>query len=158
MELLNNIIVFAYITGSNQLTFLNICCCCITIIIVIAFILVFIWFKDGNILGYAEGALPFYNISRYFDQTAYAWTEHPGLGSFASITTAGKPTYGLLTFIQQRGIPGYIIQAGVFWFFLISSNLDKSGVNKGLKNKIVLAEHAPEKIKNLDIKCNKCKF
>lgn len=91
------------------------------IIIFVSSILVFIWFKDGYILGYAEGALPFYEISRYFDQTAYAWTEHPGLGSFASITTAGKPTYWVLTLIQQSGVPGFIIQAGVFWFFLVSS-------------------------------------
>lgn len=92
-------------------------------IITIALVLVCIWFKDGNILGYAEAALPFYNISRYYDQTAFAWTEHPGLGSFASITTAGKPTYWLLSFIQQKGVPGYIIQAGVFWFFLVSSGI-----------------------------------
>lgn len=92
-------------------------------VVLIATVLVTIWFKDGYVLGVAEGILPFYKISRYFAQTQYAWTEYPGLGSFASVTTASKPTYWLLSFIQEKGVEGFIIQAFVFWFLLVSAGI-----------------------------------
>ncbi len=90
---------------------------------ILALILVCSWFKDGDLMGYAEGALPFYKISRYLDQTSYAWTAHPGLGNISLITTASKPTYQLLTLIQDSGIAGYQIQAAVFWFLLVSAGV-----------------------------------
>jgi hypothetical protein len=39
----------------------------------------------------------------------------------------------------------------LIWFFLISSNLEKSQKNEELKRKIKLAENAPEKIKSLEV-------
>lgn len=96
----------------------------IFIILSIPLILVFIWFKDGYLLGHAEGALPFYNLERYLEPTNYAWMEHPGLGNISLFTTAGKPTYIFLTFLQNSlGIPGFIIQAGVFYFLLAGSGI-----------------------------------
>ncbi len=96
----------------------------ILIILGIPLILVFIWFKDGNLLGHAEGALPFYNLERYLQPTEYTWMEHPGLGNISLLTTSGKPTYIFLTFLQNNlKIPGFIIQAGVFYFLLASAGI-----------------------------------
>lgn len=96
----------------------------IFIILSFPLILVFIWFKDGYLLSHAEGALPFYNLGRYLEPTKYAWMEHPGLGNISLFTTAGKPTYLFLTFLQNNlGIPGFIIQAGVFYFLLAGAGM-----------------------------------
>lgn len=93
------------------------------LIILISAVLIVIWFKDGLLLSHAENALPFYKLSRYVDQTSYAWTSHPGLGNISLITTASKPTYFFLSFLQELGIPGFLIQAFVFWFFLVSAGM-----------------------------------
>lgn len=94
------------------------------IIFSLPLILVFIWFKDGYLLGIAEGALPFYKLERYLEPTKYAWMEHPGLGNISLLTTAAKPTYIFLTFLQNNlNIPGFIIQAGVFYFILVSAGV-----------------------------------
>lgn len=95
----------------------------IAFILAVAGLLVGIWFKDGYILGTAEDGLIFYRISRYFHQAQYPWMEYPGLGSPSLTLIAGKPTYFLLSFLQDRGIPGYLIQAGVMWFLLISAGI-----------------------------------
>lgn len=95
----------------------------IFIILSLPLILVFIWFKDGYLLGHAEGALPFYNLERYLEPTNYAWMEHPGLGNISLLTTSAKPTYIFLTFLQGLDIPGFIIQAGVFYFLLTSAGI-----------------------------------
>lgn len=92
-------------------------------ILAVAGLLVGIWFKDGYILGTAEDGLIFYNISRYFHQAKYSWMEYPGLGSPSLTLIAGKPTYFLLSFLQDRGISGYLIQASVMWFLLISAGI-----------------------------------
>lgn len=101
-----------------------------------AFILVFIWFKDGYMMSYAESAFSFYNLERYFSLTSNAWTEYPGLGSVSLVTTASKPTYLVLSKIQQAGISGLLIQAGVFWFLLISSGIGIVLLTKELFEKI----------------------
>lgn len=95
----------------------------IFIILSIPLILVFIWFKDGYLLSHAEGALPFYKLERYLEPTNYAWMEHPGLGNISLFTTAAKPTYIFLTFLQNLGIPGFIIQASVFYFLLAGAGI-----------------------------------
>lgn len=94
------------------------------IILTIPLILVFIWFKEGLLLGHAEGALPFYKLERYLEPTKYAWMEHPGLGNISLLTTAAKPTYIFLTFLQDGlRIPGFLIQAGVFYFILAGAGM-----------------------------------
>lgn len=93
----------------------------IFLILVAAAVLVSIWFKDGYILGTAEDGLIFYKISHYKPEADFAWMEHPGLGRSTLYLTASKPTYTVLTWLQDNGIPGYIIQAGVLWFILLSS-------------------------------------
>ncbi len=96
----------------------------IFIILSIPLILVFFWFKEGYLLGHAEGALPFYKLERYLEPTRYAWMEHPGLGNISLFTTAGKPTYIFLTFLQNNlGIPGVVIEASLLYFLIASAGI-----------------------------------
>lgn len=95
----------------------------IIFILLVASVLVSFWFKDRHILGTAEDGLIFYNISNYFRQAQYTWMEYPGLGSPSLSLIAAKPTYVLLSFLQQKGIPGFLIQAEVMWFLLVSSGI-----------------------------------
>ncbi len=93
------------------------------VILIIASALVISWFKDGYILGVAEDGLIFHNLSNYFHQAQYTWMEYPGLGSPSLTLIAGKPTYFLLSYLQNSGIPGFLVQAGVMWFLLVSAGL-----------------------------------
>lgn len=96
----------------------------IFIILSLPLILVFIWFKDGYLLSHAEGALPFYDLERYLEPTKNAWMEHPGLGNISLLTTAAKPTYMFLTLLQNNlMVPGFIIQAGVFYFLFAGAGI-----------------------------------
>lgn len=95
----------------------------ISAILLFSGILVFLWFKDGYILGTAEDGLIFYKISHYKPEADFAWMEHPGLGRSTLYLTASKPTYTVLSWIQDNGISGYIIQAGILWFLLVSSGI-----------------------------------
>lgn len=95
----------------------------ILFILIAAAVLVLIWFKDRYILGTAEDGLIFYNISNYFHQAEFTWMEYPGLGSPSLTLIAGKPTYFLLSFLQNTGIPGFLVQAGVMWFLLVGSGV-----------------------------------
>ncbi len=101
-----------------------------------AIILVFSWFKDGYMLSYAESSLPFYNLQLFFNQTAFAWSEYPGLGNVSLIITASKPTYFFLSMLQQMGISGVILQAGVFAFLLFSAGLGITLLTKELFGKL----------------------
>lgn len=89
----------------------------------ISVIVVSIWFKEGYILGTAEDGLIFYNISNYFHQAEFTWMEYPGLGSPTLSLIAAKPTFILLSYLQKIGIPGFIIQASVLWFLMISAGI-----------------------------------
>lgn len=86
-------------------------------IFLIPLILVSTWFSEGNILGTAEAEIPFYNLQRPADITRWAWTDIQ-LGYVSSFIVASNPTWSLLSWIQNQGIEGFIIQAGVFWFLL----------------------------------------
>lgn len=108
----------------------------ISFIFIVASLLVAIWFKDGYILGVAEDGLIFYNISNYFRQAQYTWMEYPGLGSPSLNLIVGKPTYFLLSFLQALGIPGFVIQAIVIWFLLISSGIGIYLLSKELLPKL----------------------
>lgn len=93
----------------------------LSVICLLATILVIVWFRGGYLLGASEDGLIFYNLSNYFHQAQYAWMEYPGLGSPSSTLIAGKPTYFFLSFLQGLGVPGFLLQAGVFNFLLISA-------------------------------------
>src|SRR3972149_7099318 len=106
------------------------------IILITASVLVFIWFKDGYILGTAEGVLPFYNVSRFKDVVSSAWSEAPGLGNMNGISTAYSLTYITLAYLQNIGLPGFLIEALVFYFLLLSSGVSIYLLTKELFPKI----------------------
>src|SRR5690349_12593706 len=91
--------------------------------VLVALILIFIWFREGYMLSYAESALSFYNLKPFLDMTSFAWTEYPGLGNVSLITVASKPTYFILFQIQNIGVAGFLVQAGVFLFLLVSAGI-----------------------------------
>lgn len=93
------------------------------LIFALATILVTIWFRDGNIMGTAEDSLLFYDVSRFLPESQFAWMEHPGLGRVTIGLTAGRPTYEILTFIHNLGVPNFLIQALTLWIILVSAGL-----------------------------------
>src|SRR3989344_1043311 len=93
--------------------------------------LVTIWFRGKNLLGAAESALPFYDLQIEYEMTRWAWSS-PGAGNSAGMITASFPTYWFLAQIQNVGVPGYIIEAGLFWFILLVSGLSVGYLTKEL--------------------------
>lgn len=85
-------------------------------------ILVSIWFTEGYILGAAEAELPFYNLQRFADRTAWAWTDFQ-LGYVSSFTVASNPTWSFLAWLQNIGIPGFLIQATVIYSLFVASGI-----------------------------------
>ena len=81
----------------------------ISILSISSLVLVFIWFKDGYILGTAESQIPFYDLTRFYGQMKLAWSDtNPGLGYANGIVTAFAPTFFVLSSLQKIGIPNFI--------------------------------------------------
>lgn len=85
--------------------------------ILISFLLIFLWFKDGAILGTAESGLPFYNLDRMYQISRWAWPE-ADLGNNTSMLAGTAPTYWFLSQFQKIGIPGFLIEAAVLFILL----------------------------------------
>ncbi len=83
----------------------------------ICLVLIILWFWKGTFLASAESALPFYNLSRYAEISRWAWA-YPILGNVTGIHVAGYPTYLVLSIIQNIGVPGFLIEALVFFIIL----------------------------------------
>lgn len=94
----------------------------IFIIFIIPLLLVTIWFKDGNLLGSGESGLPFYQVQRQLNLLSWAWGEG-GLGLNIGIVTAATPTYWVLSLIGGLGVPGFIIQAALFYILFVVAGL-----------------------------------
>lgn len=92
------------------------------LIFIIPLILVSIWFGEGYILGAAEAELPFYNLKLFADRTAWAWNDFQ-LGYVSSFTVASNPTWSFLAWFQNIGIPGFLIQAAVFYSLFVVSGI-----------------------------------
>ena len=87
-----------------------------------SFVLVFIWFKDGYLLGTAESQLFFYNLTNFYDQVKLAWSDtNPGLGFANNIVTAFAPTFFVFSLLEKVGLPNYMIQ-GLFFFILFCTS------------------------------------
>lgn len=90
----------------------------------LAGVLIFLWFKDGYMMGTAEGVIPFYNLGRNFDQVKHAWANNtPGLGQANGILTAYAPTFFALSSIEKLGSPAFLTEASVFWFLFTNAGL-----------------------------------
>lgn len=103
----------------------------VILIILIPFLLNIIWFREGNIFGYAESGLPFYNFQNAYDSNKTAWN-HYALGFPTNINIAGKPTYWFMAQLQSIGIPGFILQASFFWIILVISGFSIYYISKNL--------------------------
>lgn len=92
------------------------------IISISALVLVISWFHEGFILGTAEAKIPFYNLDRFSQHTSSAWMDIY-LGFASNQTLASGPTWWFLSQIQQLGVPGFLIQAMVFWLLFFSAGM-----------------------------------
>lgn len=94
------------------------------ILIFFAALLVVLWFRDGYIMGTAEGGLPFYNLSHFYEQVRLAWSDSEiGLGFANGIGTAFAPGFLILSNLAKLGIPNFIIQAWFFWLLLVTAGI-----------------------------------
>ena len=87
-----------------------------------ALVLVFIWFHEGYILGTAEAEIPFYKLESFQKKTEYTWTDFH-LGKPTTLTIASSPTWWLLANLQKIGIPGFVIEAALFWVTFFVSGI-----------------------------------
>jgi hypothetical protein len=92
------------------------------LIIFIPLLLNVIWFRSGNIMGFAESGLPFYNFHYAYESNKDTWA-HYALGFPTNISISAKPTYWLMAYLQNIGIPGFMLQAILFWLVLVVSGL-----------------------------------
>lgn len=81
-----------------------------------------IWFRNGNLLGTAEGGIPFNNLNRHAEIFKYSWAE-TAVGNATSFTTASYPTYQLLSLFESANVAPFLIEAFVFWFILVTSGV-----------------------------------
>lgn len=107
----------------------------VLIILLIPTILIFLWFREGNIMGTGESGLPFYNLQLQLDINKDAWAKYT-LGHPTNIGIAAKPTYWFLAQLQNIGIPSFLIQAVFFWLVLITSGLGIYLLTKELFSKL----------------------
>ena len=91
-------------------------------IFISSFLLSFVWFKSGHLLGAGESGIPFFNSGWHFLATKFAWKVST-LGNLTGITTASAPTYWFLEKLEALGIPSFLIQAFVFWLLFFVSGL-----------------------------------
>lgn len=83
-------------------------------------ILVVIWFHNGCILGSGESGLPFYDLQIQRHLLDWAWSEG-SLGLHLGITSASKPTFMFLAFVEQLGLKGFILQAALFYVLFVTA-------------------------------------
>lgn len=72
------------------------------------------WFSDGMIKGTGESGLPFYNITKEYRITSYAWIPD-GLGNSSFTTVAGNFFYSFFYLLDFLGLPKFL-QQGVFFY------------------------------------------
>lgn len=94
----------------------------ILIVLISAFVLVSIWFKNGNIMGAGESGLPFYDFNIEYELQKTAWFKH-ALGGPTSVIIASTPSYFVLKNLQNLGIPAFLMQAAFFWICLVVSGI-----------------------------------
>lgn len=91
----------------------------IFIYLAISLVLTFIWFKDGNPMGGGEPGNPYYNLSKMVGITSWAWGNH-ALGGASGTTVASGPLFIFFDFLQSNQVPGFLLQAGLFFLILCS--------------------------------------
>ncbi len=92
-----------------------------------------IWFRKGLILGSGESGLPFYNTQRLLDTTSHIWSDTP-LGGTSAIGAASLPFYTIINFLLKSGLPGFLVQAFVYWFIFLCGALSIHQVSTLIHN------------------------
>lgn len=103
----------------------------LVLIILIPTILNILWFRSGNIMGVAEAGVPFYNFQIQYEVNKNAWANY-GLGCPSNISTASIPTNLFFAFLQNNGVPGFLLQASFFWLTLVVSGISIYFITKTL--------------------------
>ncbi len=94
----------------------------IYILITICFLLTFVWFRQGRILGGGDAGLAFYSPSIALNLSKTTWVEYGTGGA----TLGWLPSAGLLYFysiLENIGIPNVILQASYFFIILLTGVL-----------------------------------
>lgn len=86
----------------------------------VSFVLVFIWFRNGNTLGAGEMGNPFYNLKQMFGISGYAWGNQV-VGGNSGLTTTSGTFWGFMYLLNKVGLSGAFLQAGLFFFCLFFS-------------------------------------
>jgi len=89
----------------------------IFLLIFLCLTLTLIWFHKGLIFAGGEDGIPFYNLEKTVEYYGSVWHE-TGTG-FPAVNTARIPIFSFLKIFYQLGIPGFVLQA--FLFFLLMS-------------------------------------
>ena len=86
----------------------------------VSLLLVSYWFRNGNTWGAGETGNPFYNLSQMLAISGWAWGNQI-LGGSSGLTVASVPVHAVLAFLQQNGVPGFVLQAAFFFIVLYLS-------------------------------------
>src|SRR3989344_523628 len=86
------------------------------VIVSLCAILVWIWFRDGFMVGSGESGLPFHNFERLIPRTFHQWSDAL-LGSLSN--TVSIIFLGAIGLISRAGISSVFIQA-MFYFFILA--------------------------------------
>ncbi len=111
----------------------------IFILIIVCLSLIFIWFHKGLIFGGGEEGIPFYNLDTTMTLYSSSWKD-TGTGFPGGDEINRLPFFVVLKFFYDRGIPGYVDQAILFFVLMIVGVLSmyfllSETVGKDLKNK-----------------------
>jgi hypothetical protein len=88
----------------------------------VAVALLLMWFRNGTMLGWAEGGIPFFNPAKDYFMTSTAWYEYQ-LGNAAPTTVGSSPFYFVLSIFETLGVPSVAMQVGTFFALLTTSGV-----------------------------------
>lgn len=94
----------------------------LVLMILIPTILSILWFRSGNIMGYAESGLPFYDFNIQYNINKDSWANY-ALGHPVNVSVAAAPAYWFFAQLQNLGIPPFILQAAFFWLIFVISGV-----------------------------------
>ncbi|HEX7042063.1 MAG TPA: hypothetical protein VF189_02345 [Patescibacteria group bacterium] len=90
----------------------------ILLLIIICLSLIFIWFHKGLIFAGGEEEIPFYNLDTTMNLYSSSWKD-TGTGFPGGDEINRVPFFISLKFLYDRGIPGYIDQAVLFFTLMM---------------------------------------
>jgi hypothetical protein len=98
---------------------------------IVAALLLAIWFRNGAMLAWAEGGIPFYNPAKDYFMSSTAWYEYQ-LGTAAPTTLASAPLYFVLSTFETIGAPPIALQITIFFALLTTSGVSMAYLSQEL--------------------------